>query len=135
MSAESSAPIKSWFELALPEQHKSLTEYLKSGYEYSGISTDSIDYAAAYGANAVFSSWVLCIGLILFALIAKGSLTKALNKQGVEKYYADSKVSIRNFLELYVSFIRDLSNSLLAKSDTKKFFWLFDNRFALILEF
>ena len=129
----SEGAIKSWFELTLPDQHKALTHFLEGGYKYSGIADESAHSAAAYGANAVFSSWVVCLGLIGFALLAKASLSKAQSKEGVEKYYADSFLSVRNIWEVYVGFIRDLSNSLLSKKDTSGFFWLFGGLFIYIL--
>jgi hypothetical protein len=117
MSAESHA-MKTWFEIILPQQYESLTTFLESGYQYAGIPDESIHSAASYGANAVFSSWVVCLGLIGCALLAKVSLSKAMSRKGVEGYYADSSLSLRNIMEVYVSFIRDLSNSLLPKKDT-----------------
>jgi F-type H+-transporting ATPase subunit a len=132
MSAESHA-MKTWFEIILPQQYESLTTFLESGYQYAGIPDESIHSAASYGANAVFSSWVVCLGLIGCALLAKVSLSKAMSRKGVEGYYADSSLSLRNIMEVYVSFIRDLSNSLLPKKDTSAYFWLFGGLFCYIL--
>ena len=125
--------MKSWFETLLPEQHESLSNFLKDGFGYSKISAVEIDAAAAYGANAVFSSWVVCLSLIGFGFLAKASLSKAMAKQGGDKYYADSGLSIRNISEVYISFIRDLSDGLLGRKDTLKFFWLFAGLFIYIL--
>jgi F-type H+-transporting ATPase subunit a len=132
MSANSENAMKSWFETILPQQHESLSHFLEGGFSYANLSEETVHSAASYGANAVFSSWLVCIGLILCALLAKASLGAVLKKQGVERYYADSKLSIRNLWEVYVSFILDLGSSLMERGDTKKFFWLFGGLFIYV---
>ena len=130
MATEST--ISSWFELVSKQQHEALTQFLASGYSYTGMSTAEAETVASFGANAVFTSWLVCLGLIGLALVGRLSMNNVFAKSGVEKYYADSRFSIRNFWEIYVTAIRNLGNSLMSKSNTKQFFWLFGGLFIYI---
>jgi F-type H+-transporting ATPase subunit a len=133
MSANSeSHAMKSWFETLFPNQYESLSQFLEPGFKYTTLSEEGIQSVAGYGANAVFTSWIVCAGLIIFALLAKKSLGSVLQKEGVERYFADSSLSIRNIWEMYVSFILDLGGSVMDKSETKKLFWLFGGLFIYV---
>ena len=111
----------SWFKSALPEQHKALSEFIKSQAVNGDDFTVSMSEIAA---SAVFSSWVVTIVLIVLAFLGRGALNKATSRTNeLERYEADSGFGLRNIFEMYV----DLSTILLSnigKKDARKFFWL-----------
>ncbi len=119
MSSESTG-YSYWFEAVMPEQKKALVSFLGSG-------------ATGVDAEVVFSSWIVCFTLIALALVARAGLGKTTSKEGVSRFYADEGLSMRNLFELYVGFIRDLSDDIVGRKNTKVFFWFFGGLFLYIL--
>ena len=120
----------SWFKSILPEQHEALSSWIQGQAINGDEFTKSMGDIAASG---IFSSWVVSIFLILAALVAKSSLSKAKSRKGLTKYEADSGLGIRNLFELLVTFIYDLAESNIGKKDAKMFFWLLGGLFIYIL--
>tara|TARA_B100000683_G_C12406288_1_gene521838 strand:+ start:73 stop:873 length:801 start_codon:yes stop_codon:yes gene_type:complete len=121
----------SWFKSALPEQHKALSEFIKSQAVNGDDFTVSMSEIAA---SAVFSSWVVAIVLIVLAFLGRGALNKATSRTDeIERYEADSGFGLRNIFEMYVGFIYDLAASNIGKKDARKFFWLTGGLFIYIL--
>ena len=127
-SEHSGAHMKHWFESVMPEQYEALVHALEPGFS---MSSDP-HAAATMGANVVFSSWLVCIGLIVFALLGRLSLNAIANKEEDTKYHADEKLSFRNVFELYVEGIIGLSDSMVGRKNTKIFFWFFGGLFMYI---
>jgi len=121
MSAPGSTEYKFWFEALMPDQHQMVVDMLGGGAE------------AASGAEVMFSSWLICFTLIGLALLGRMALGKVDSKEGVSKYYADESLSMRNLFELYVGFIRNMSDDLVGRKNTKIFFWFFGGLFIYIL--
>ena len=120
MSSSGSTEYKYWFEALMPEQHKAVVSFL--GPEATGVD-----------AEVVFSSWIVCFSLIALALLGRLGLGSISNKEGVSKYYADEGLSMKTLFELYVEFIRDLSDSIVGRKNTNVFFWFFGGLFLYIL--
>jgi F-type H+-transporting ATPase subunit a len=129
MSANSVDP---WFKIVSPDLYKNTVEFLKTGYLYAMDETSALR-AAETGASALSSSWLVSLLLIALALVARGSFGSTLKKEGHKKYYAKKSFSILVVFEVYVEFIRNLSDSLIGRENTKKFFWLFGGIFLYIL--
>lgn len=127
-SEHSGAHMKHWFESVMPEQYEALVHVLEPGFSMAPDPHAS----AAMGANVVFSSWLVCIGLIIFALIGRMSLNAIANKEGTSKYQADEKLSFRNIFEMYVEGIVGLSDGMIGRRNTKAFFWFFGGVFMYI---
>ena len=107
----------SWFKSALPEQHKALSEFIKSQAVNGDDFTVSMSEIAA---SAVFSSWVVTIVLIVLAFLGRGALNKATSRTNeLERYEADSGFGLRNIFEMYVGFI--FQQSLLATIENINF--------------
>lgn len=121
----------SWFKSALPEQHKALSEFIKT----QAVNGDDFTVPMSeIAASAVFSSWVVTIVLIVLAFLGRGALNKATSKvDELERYEADSGFGLRNIFEMYVGFIYDLAASNIGKKDARKFFWLTGGLFIYIL--
>ena len=83
-------------------------------------------------AETVFASWIVCF-LIGLAVLGRIGLNSVSSKEGVSKYYADESLSMRNVFELYVGGIRDLSDGIVGRKNTKVFFWFFGGLFLYIL--
>lgn len=121
----------SWFKSVLPEQHEALSTWIKS-QAING--NDFTKEMSEISASSVFSSWVVCIVLIVCAVLARASLNKAMSKTDeLSRYEADSGFGLRNLFEMYVKFIYDLAASNIGKADAKNFFWLTGGLFIYIL--
>ena len=121
MSSSGSTEYKFWFEGLMPNQHQAVVEFLGGGE------------IAVKGAEVIFSSWIVCFSLIALALLGRMALSTMSSKEGISKYYADESLSMRNVFELYVGFIKDLSDDLVGRKNTKIFFWFFGGLFLYIL--
>ena len=126
MSNTGSSDHKFWLESLLPqEQYNAVISFLGEGF--TGIAATKGD------AEAVFASWVVCVSLLILAFIGRLGLNSVSSKEGVQKYRADESLSMRNFFELYVGFIKDLSDDILGRKNTRGFFWFFAGLFLYIL--
>ncbi len=125
MSSKSGEHLPSWFEFAVGGVHNSLVHLLESNGAEHGY--------AMLGANAVMGSWLVCLGLIFVALIARKQLNSAIAKQGVARYHSESGFSFRNLIEVYTCFIHDLAERSLGRKDTRNFFWLLGGMFLYIM--
>ena len=112
-----------WFEAFMHDQHSQLTQFIQNDGLFGLYKGASLD-VASYGANAAFSSWVVCIVLILFAFIAKMGLNAVMAKEGMSKFEADSGFGIRNLFEIYIEGMYNLTVDSLGKKDAKIFLYL-----------
>lgn len=120
MSSSGATEYKYWFEGLMPKQHEAVVNFL-------GADATSGD------AEVVFASWIVCLALIGLAVLGRMGLNGVSSKEGVSKYFADESLSMRNLFELYVGFIRDLSDDIVGRKNTKIFFWFFGGLFLYIL--
>ena len=114
-----------WFETVLPDQYHSMVGF----FTHNGDTPEN----AKISADTVFSSWVVSIVLIIFAVLGRVSLNDTFSKEGTSKLFAEQRLSIRTFFELYVDAIKGLSDSMVGHKNTKQFFWLFGGLFLYIL--
>ncbi|MFT4974145.1 MAG: F-type H+-transporting ATPase subunit a [Myxococcota bacterium] len=86
-------------------------------------------------AAAVIHSWLLCIGLIVFALLGRMSLSAVTRQTDPKKYIPDSRLTIRNFWELLVGGLQNLLSTILEPRDAKNpfFFGLLATLFIYVL--
>ena len=126
MSSSGSAEYKYWFEGLMPKQHEAVVKFLDSPYEWVPAPT-------AMDAETIFASWIVCAFLLVLAVLGRMGLNSVSSKEGVKKYYADESLSMRNVFELYVGAIRDLSDGIIGRKNTKVFFWFFGGLFLYIL--
>ena len=126
--------LTSWFEAAMPDQYDSMVQMFLPGFSgaYGVPAAPNPLESAQMGANVLFSSWLVCIALIVFALLGRMSLNSIASKEGTKRYYADEKLSMRNVFEIYVGAILGLSDSLVGRKNTKIFFWFFAGIFMYI---
>jgi F-type H+-transporting ATPase subunit a len=123
--------VASWFEAVSPSGYESAVHMLQPSY--SLLKTEAEQKAAAeLGAKAMFSSWAVCIVLIVAAVIGRLSLNKSLVKEENKKYLADTKLTPKTFFEVFVGGVANLSDSLVGKKNTPIFFWLFGGLFLYI---
>ena len=121
-----------WFEAFMHDQHAQFTQFIQNDGLFGVYKGASLD-VASYGANAAFSSWVVCIVLIVLALIARMGLNSIMTKEGMSKYEGDSGFGVRNLFEIYIEGMYNLTVDSLGKKDAKVFFWLIGGLFIYIL--
>lgn len=95
-----------------------------------------VPHADAHAAaGAIVHSWILCVGLIVFALVGRMKLNSVVKQSDASKYVPDSRLSVRNFWELFVGGIKNLLDSILEHGDSRQpvFFGLLATLFIYIL--
>ena len=110
----------SWFDFALP----SVKASLKSMF------ADSPEHILA--ADVFLTSCTISIVLIGFGLIARAGLNKAMAQKGMDRYHADTGLSARNIMEMFVSFIDGNAKDNLDAKTARTFSWLFCGLFIYI---
>jgi F-type H+-transporting ATPase subunit a len=80
----------------------------------------------------VITAWAVCIVLVLGALVARASLNSAMARPGLEKYFADDRLTLRTAVEVYGEGIRGLMKGVLTNDDVVKFFPFVAGVFAYI---
>ena len=123
------APIP-WFKYLSEDTYNKTVEFLQN--DYLVLDGSSAVQAAKADASTIFSSWLVAFFLIGLALLARLSFNKITNQEGPKKYYAKSSFSLLVVFEVYVEFIRNLSDSMIGRKNTKQFFWLFGGLFMYI---
>lgn len=83
-------------------------------------------------AVAVLGSWLVCGFLIVLGLLGRLGLNKARAQGGTLQYVPSAGLSLRTVFEVYVSSIKNLSDSMLTDKDSRRFFWLFGGLFIYI---
>lgn len=109
-----------------------ISHHLSETLEHSFHVPHADSHAAA---NAIVHSWALCLGLILFALLGRMGLSSVLSKTDASKYVPDSKLTIRNFWDLFVGGIKNLLSTILEHGDSTHpvFFGLLGTIFIYVL--
>jgi F-type H+-transporting ATPase subunit a len=105
----------SWFQLAEPVIH---------AIEHAGATHDD--------AIRVVTSWAICIGLLVLALIARSGLKATQAKGGTAQFVPGKGLGLSAIFELYVVAIFDMIVGTMGKADTKRYFWLLGGLFLYI---
>lgn len=77
-------------------------------------------------------AWLAVLVVLGFALIARWQLDKARQRQGLEQYFPDEKVSALSFAEVFATGIVGMMSDLLDKKDVRTFFPMIAGLFAYI---
>ena len=110
----------SWFDFALP----SVKASLKSMF------ADSPEHILA--ADVFLTSCTISIVLIGFGLLARAGLNKAMAEKDISRFHADTTLSPRNIMEMFVSFIDGNAKDNLDPKTARSFSWLFCGLFIYI---
>lgn len=106
----------SWFQLLSPLVH---------ALEGVGASHDD--------AIRVLSSWGICLGLLMIALVGRAALGKKLDaKGGAAQFVPAPGLGIGGAFELFVGAIIGMLEPTLGKADTRRYFWLLGGTFLVI---
>jgi F-type H+-transporting ATPase subunit a len=102
----------SWFHLLPAVDHDTLVPF---GHSYVYLHTAMV-----------------CLGLILFAVVARMGLERAKARQGLERFYTSERFSPLVLAELLADSLRGLMGDLLSKDDVRLFFPLISAFFLYI---
>ncbi|HCH61653.1 MAG: ATP synthase F0 subunit A [Deltaproteobacteria bacterium] len=105
----------SWFQLAEPLIH---------AIEHAGATHDD--------AIRIVTSWAICIGLLLFAVVARAGLKVVQNKGGTAQFIPGTGLGITALFELYTGAILGMLDGVLSKEDAKRYYWLLGGTFLYI---
>ncbi len=84
-------------------------------------------------AWAAVATWVSVGVILLLALVARSGLTRAMAKEGPEKFIPDSGLTIRNALEIFVEGFFGLVEGVLGAKEARHFFPLSGALFLYIV--
>ena len=105
----------SWFQL--PEGLIHAIEHLGTSHE---------------DAIRVVTSWGICIGLLVLALIARAGLKGIQSKGGTTQFIPGKGLGLASMFELYTGAILGMLDGLLTKADAHRYFWLLGGTFLYI---
>lgn len=89
--------------------------------------------ASKHEAYVIPTTWAICLFTIGLALLGRSALEKAKKLPGNQALIPDSRLTIRNSLEILIEALFDLAVSVLGKKDAKIFFPLIGGLFVYIL--
>lgn len=106
----------SWFHLIEPIGHDTLL---------AGIGIH-------HHTTVIAHAWLGCILVILLALVARRSLDKARSRQGIERYFADERLTPRTGAEVFATGILSVMGGIVDPRDARVFFSLIAALFSYI---
>ncbi len=71
--------------------------------------------------------------MLVFAVLGRLAITRARNRKGIEKYYADDRLSLRTLVELFGSFIRNMMGDVMPKHEVRHYSAYIASLFLYIL--
>lgn len=80
----------------------------------------------------VLHSWLVCGAIIVLALAARMAIAKARQRKGIEAYFADDKLTLRNAAEFYAEGLIGVMAGMLPRRDVQVFLTLIGSFFAYI---
>jgi F-type H+-transporting ATPase subunit a len=107
----------SWFQL--PEGLIHAIEHLGDGVTHDD-------------AIRVVTSWAICIGLLLTALIARAGLRRIQITGGTAQFIPGKGLGLTAMFELLTGAILGMVDGLLTKADAHRYFWLLGGTFLYI---
>ena len=103
----------SWFHLIPAIDHDTLVPIMEHDY-------------------VLVHTFLVCAGLIVFAVVARMALEAAKRRNGIDAYMADEGISVRNIAEVIADVVRGFMSGMLSRSDVKFFFPLVSSLFVYI---
>lgn len=88
-----------------------------------GLSTDN---------HIVYHAWLACLVVIVFAVVARMGLQKAMARPGLEKYFADESLNARTVAEIVAANWLSLMKDMMPAKDARTFFPLVGGLFCYI---
>lgn len=82
--------------------------------------------------NLFVHAMLACGILVVFAILGRLGLNRAMSKQGLEQHYADDSLTTRTFFEVFAAGVFGLVDDLMPRRDTKLFFPLIGALFLYI---
>lgn len=67
---------------------------------------------------------MVAVVIILLAVLARLQLNKAIARDGLEKYFADDKLTVLSGFEVYATAWYGLAKDIISESDAKYYFWI-----------
>jgi F-type H+-transporting ATPase subunit a len=103
-----------------------------------GVADDTLlpslfGFEGSHETHVWVAAWFSCFVVLSGALLARMGLARAQRRNGIEKYFADDKLSIRNGAEIFVSGIKGMMTDLLAPKDVGLFLVAIGGMFIYIL--
>ncbi|MEZ4317341.1 MAG: F0F1 ATP synthase subunit A [Myxococcota bacterium] len=66
-------------------------------------------------------AWLACFGVLAFAVLGRMAIARASSRQGMEKYFADERFSIRTIVELFGTFVRNMMGDVMPKHEVRHY--------------
>jgi F-type H+-transporting ATPase subunit a len=73
-----------------------------------------------FNVTAVMAhAWLAAFGVIVFSLLGRMAIQRAQSRDGLERYFADDRFSIRTLVELFGTFIRNMMADVMPKHEVR----------------
>ena len=107
-------------------------------HEIPGVSDDTL-LPAIFGfqgtgeTHVLLAAWLSCFIVLSGALLARFGLERAKARNGIERYFADDRLSFRNGAEIFVGGIQSMMGDILERKDVRLFLVAIGGMFIYIL--
>ena len=103
-----------------------------------GVADDTLlpsmfGFEGSHETHVLVAAWFSCAVVLFGAILARLGLERAKKRNGIEKYFADDTLTIRNGAEVFVSGIRGMMSDLLEPKDVRLFLVAIGGMFIYIL--
>ena len=103
-----------------------------------GVSDDSLlpsvfGFEGSHETHVLLGAWFACGLTLFFALLGRMGLERARRRNGIERYFADDKLTVRNTAEIFVSGIKGMMGDVLDARDVRLFIAAIGGMFLYIL--
>lgn len=92
---------------------------------------ESADFLDGHGF-VFYSAWFACLLLLSFAFVARSALTQVMERDGMDRYQADGRLSVRTLAELLVGGLMGMMGGVLGRDDVKRYMPLVGGLFLYI---
>ncbi len=99
------------------------------------LSDASLLSAFGVGGHSVLlaTAWFVCGVILVGAVFARLGLNRALSRPGLEKYFADDRLTFRTLAEVYVSAWMGLLTDIMGGKEARRYFMLIGAIFVYLL--
>jgi F-type H+-transporting ATPase subunit a len=107
-------------------------------HQIPGVSDDTLlpeifGFGHTGETHSLLSAFLVCFVVLILAFFARVGLVRSQRRKGIEKYFADERLSFRNGAEIFVSGIKGMMSDLLEARDVRLFLLAIGGMFIYIL--
>ena len=107
-------------------------------HEIPGVRDDTLlhpifGFQGTGETHVLLAAWLSCFIVLFGAILARMGLNRAKSRNGIERYFADDRLSFRNGAEIFVGGIQSMMGDILERKDVRLFLVAIGGMFIYIL--